>query len=378
MVINAMNRRCWLMMMAACAVATQPVMGAQILASPQSREDDQPIQLACTWRTPDGTYAAGIVQCIAATGDVKIIRQLALPTRAHGVIHEPSGNLLVVARRPGEWLIRMNPNGQELQRQWIEPDRTFNGHAWYATDGQTLCTSETDSETGQGWIGVRDVNTLEKITEWPTHGMDPHELLTDTEGHWMVANGGIPTLPETGRAKRDLPRMDASLVRLHRHTGELLDQWRLDDPRLSIRHMAWNEQGVLGLALQAQHDDNATRLSAPILAWLDEHGLRIAPPAPADVSLGGYGGDIVGIGSTWVVSSPPTHQLAYWRDGQWGGVLSLPEACALAHHGSHLWAGGKGQALWVDEETSRTDVHRIESPSLSTLSLDNHWIVLNT
>jgi len=31
---------------------------------------------------------------------------------------------------------------------------------------------------------------LEKIDEWSTHGMDPHELLTDADGSLAVANGG--------------------------------------------------------------------------------------------------------------------------------------------------------------------------------------------
>ncbi|WP_036236917.1 DUF1513 domain-containing protein, partial [Methylibium sp. T29-B] len=174
-------------------------------------------------------------------------------------------------RRPGDWLVRWQPDGRRSpQWQWAEPGRAFNGHVIAGAGGTRLYTTETDLETGSAWIGVRDARSLEKLDEWPTHGIDAHELLLDdddTGGHdapslW-VANGGVPTRPETGRQKLNLDRMDSSLVRLDARSGALRGQWRLDDRRLSLRHMAWRDtpaagartQRVLGIALQAEHDD---------------------------------------------------------------------------------------------------------------------------
>ncbi|MGM3052558.1 DUF1513 domain-containing protein, partial [Bacillus cereus group sp. BC306] len=77
-----------------------------------------------------------------------------------------------------------------------------------------LYTTETDLEDAQGLIGVRDAITLEKIAEWRTGGMDPHQLLLDADGTLMVANGGIPTQSETGRRKLQLDHMDSSIARL--------------------------------------------------------------------------------------------------------------------------------------------------------------------
>ena len=99
--------------------------------------------------------------------------------------------------------------------QWIEPDRTFNGHVIATPDGTRVLTTETDLATGMGLVGVRDASTLEKLDEWPTQGRDPHELLwlsSSGRARLAVANGGIATLAETGRAKHDLPAMDPSLV----------------------------------------------------------------------------------------------------------------------------------------------------------------------
>jgi hypothetical protein len=121
---------------------------------------------------------------------------LDVPTRAHGVWAEAGGTLLAVARRPGDWLLRWRPDaaqgGKAIAWGWIEPDRAFNGHVIASPDGKRLYTTETNLETGQGLIGLRDAATLEKTGEWPTHGMDPHELLLDADGSLVVANGGIP------------------------------------------------------------------------------------------------------------------------------------------------------------------------------------------
>src|SRR5690606_17233195 len=109
-------------------------------------------------------------------------------------------------------------------------------------------------ETGAGFIGVRDARSLEVFARWETGGSDPHELALADGGLW-VANGGIETRPETGRMKHHLERMDSSLVRLDAATGRLTGQWRLDDRRLGLRHLALAGDGTIGIALQAEHED---------------------------------------------------------------------------------------------------------------------------
>jgi hypothetical protein len=213
---------------------------------------------------------------------------LQVPSRAHGLCPLPDGSVLAVARRPGDWLVRWHP-GRSAAPQWLWQaaderfaDRTFNGHMLPSPDGKHLYTTETDVETGASLVGVRDARTLHKLAEWPTHGVDAHELIWDHHSagstglaSLIVANGGVPTAPETGRAKRDMHRMDSSLVRLDAATGDLLGQWRLDDPRLSLRHLAWNRAAsVLGIALQAEHDEPALRHAAPVYARFDGQTLR--------------------------------------------------------------------------------------------------------
>ncbi|RZL60793.1 MAG: DUF1513 domain-containing protein [Variovorax sp.] len=323
-----------------------------------------PLRFVAAWQS-EGGYRVGVLTD-GAQG-LAVEAALEVPTRAHGLWVEQGGTLLAAARRPGDWLVRWRPDGTALSWGWIEPARAFNGHVIASADGRRLYTTETDLETARGLIGVRDAASLEKIDEWSTHGMDPHELLLDADGSLLVANGGIPTLPETGRVKVHLDQMDASLVRLGAGDGALRGQWRLADRRLSLRHMAWGEGGRLGIALQAEHDAPSDKAAAPLLAVFDGLALKTFGAGHA---LAGYGGDIAFGGGRFAVSCPRANGVALWRaDGAWDGFAPLAEACALASSApGTVWAGGRDRVRVVAGKAA-------EAP-LASLRLDNHWNVL--
>jgi uncharacterized protein len=334
-------------------------------------------RLAASWQAGHG-YQVGMLSLVPAEADgLNIAAAVDVPTRAHGLLQEPGGTLLAVARRPGDWLLRWNGEGQAVTWQWIEPRRAFAGHVLGSADGRTLYTTEMDLDSGTGLIGVRDVATLQKRAEWPTHGIDPHQLMWDRSsretGKLIVANGGVPTQPETGRVKRKLERMDSSMVRLDARTGDLNGQWRLDDRRLSLRHLAWGEasgQPVLGIALQAEHDDPNVKANAPVLALFDGRSLRSIPLPQA---MSGYGGDIAALGGRFAVSCPRASSVALFdATGVWLGHLPLPEAGALTSVSDRLWVAGRLQALGLRGVDAAGQIRA----TLPGLRLDNHWIAL--
>ncbi|MES2942702.1 MAG: DUF1513 domain-containing protein [Pseudomonadota bacterium] len=378
---SSLQRRQWLLQTTSIAASLAATAWPASVLAAKNRSQ---VQLVSAWQTGEG-YQVGVLQQNAQA--LEVSAALDVPTRAHGVWLEAGGTLLAVARRPGDWLLRWKPkpqskSGQAITWGWIEPDRAFNGHVISSADGKTLYTTETNLETGEGLIGLRNTATLEKTAEWPSHGMDPHELLLDADGSLMVANGGIPALPETGRLKLHMNRMDASLVRLDTRSGRLLGQWHLADQRLSLRHIAWGPmlpggQAALGIALQAEHDDAAAKATAPVLAIFDGQTLR-AVAADSSQSLRGYGGDISFAAGLFAVSCPRANGLALWRaDGQWAGFKALDEACALAsiadekHPDSVLWAAGNPATLALDSQGNTA------SASLKNLRIDNHWAAIN-
>ena len=331
-------------------------------------------RLAAAWEANTGHHV-GVLQ--RGAGRLEQVSALEVPTRAHGLSRERSGSLLAVARRPGGWLVRWHPGTRSApQWKWIEPGRAFNGHALASADGKCLFSTETDLETGHGMVAVRDARSLDKVTEWPTHGMDPHALVLDRDGQLMVANGGIPTLPESGRVKRQLDRMDPSLVRLDTASGRLLGQWRLDDARLSLRHLAWGEdrggRPLLGIAMQAEHDAAEARTRAPVLALFD--GSRLSTVAVAH-DLAGYGGDIAFARGSFAVSCPRAHGvLLHAAVGGASTLVSLDEACALASRAASgtIWAAGRYEAMAAVGPAAMA-----ARAAVRGLQLDNHWLLMD-
>ena len=356
-----LSRRQWLVATAAMGLApawaAAPARVTRLLAAWQASNEQR----------------IGVIGVDGARWSVQ--SELPLPTRAHGLVVEASGSVLATARRPGDWLLRWHPVSGQTQWHWIEDDRRFNGHAAVSPEGKTIWTTETDLDTAQGRLAARDAKTLEKHAEWATHGMDPHEFMVLPErlgdipaGSLIVANGGIPTLPETGRSKRALNRMDASLVALDPRDGALLGQWRLDDPFLSIRHLAWDPVSrTVGIALQAEHTEAETKRRAPVLAVWNGQRLQAALAQPA---VQGYGGDICALpGGGFVVSCPRADALALFdANAHWSRNQPHREAYALATADDHWWASG-AESVWCAPEST-------EARSITRLQFDNHWTTL--
>lgn len=317
--------------------------------------------IAASWEWPGNGWRVGLLRREGAV--LRAARQVEVPTRAHGFADLGDGSLLAVARRPGDWLLRWTPGRDREEWTWAEADRCFTGHVVLDAPAGRVYTGETDLASGAGLIGVRDAKSLEKLHEWPTHGRDPHQFLLYGAGGLVVANGGIETRPESGRRKLSLETMDSSLVRLDTATGQLRGQWRVQDRRLSLRHLAWNG-GLLGIAMQAEHERKEDRDAAPVLAIFDGREMR---PAAASAGLAGYGGDIARHGNGFAVSAPRAGAVVLFDShGRPLGGSPLAEACPLVDVAGELLAGGADGAVLAGADRLRSrDVGR----------LDNHWIL---
>lgn len=320
--------------------------------------------LLAAWQVPgSGNYQVGVLQLNPAQPSLfKVEQAIDLPTRPHGLMHMQGDEYLVVARRPGDWMLRWNIRTGETSRIWQEEGYQLNGHS--ILNGNVVYTTETDLLSGQGAIAVREKNTLNVLDVWPSHGHDPHEMLMLPQGglgieepFLLVANGGIQTHADMGRTKMNLNQMDSSVVALRPATGELLRKWVLEDAQLSLRHMAWHPDGVAGIAIQAQHDSESDRNAAPILAMLSAQGLNLVP---ASRGAKGYGGDIAATPEGFVISCTKNNSAhAFSLSGLLIHQETATAACALATEGGAVWLG-----------------HVLNSSPKSTLELDNHWLLL--
>lgn len=317
------------------------------------------------------TYQAGVLQVQPGLQQLfSTVFSVDLPSRPHGLMHLYGQEYLVVARRPGDWLMKLNLNTGATSRLWQQESTRLNGHS--ASNGLHVYTTETDLLTGEGMLALRDQNTLEVLDLWPTHGHDPHEVIFLPAGalgidqpFLLVANGGIKTHAEMGRTPLISQGMDSSLVALHPSTGAVLKQWTLGDSTLSLRHLAFHPSGVLAVAMQAQHSDPDSRNSAPVLALLNHNGLHAVSSSAGEQ---GYGGDVVATSKGFAVSCTRSNRLLNFSLA--GELLSARQAsavCALAANGDSVWAGFK-PGFESELHPGLNDAHQFE--------LDNHWLLL--
>lgn len=340
--------------------------------------------VGAAWRGPRAgdPYFAGTLEADWETRSLSIRYAVPLPTRPHGLIAEADGGMTICGVRPGAWIMRCDGAGKVVRQIRLdgEGESRLGGHAVVSADGARLYTTETDFATGRGRIGVRERTSLQKLDEWDTQGRDPHQLILDGEGHLLVANGGVPrTLADK---KVDLDRMDSSLVRLNAASGKLLGQWRLDDARLSLRHMAWNRNpaeagALLGIAMQAEHAAATERAAAPVLAVFD--GERLAIPTRANDGVG-YSGDIAPAHrGGFVLSSNQAGMAQLWHPGipeKLQPVVKMQEAYALAP-----WHGpGRGGGVVIATALGLGRWHPEAAPLLlpwpQPMALDNHWVLM--
>lgn len=300
------------------------------------------------------------------------LRGIPLPARAHHLLplppsaQFPGAQALVMARRPGEFLLRMDTQrNRALQWHRMELDRYLGGHAALAPGSTRFFTTETDAEDGRGLVVERDLRSLEALREFPSGGIGPHALLVDADGTLLVANGGILNLPETGRRKLNLDQMDPNLSRLDPRSGKLLAQYRLPDPMLSLRHLAVAPDGSIGIALQAEHANPADRRRAPALALLQGDALRAvdwASAAQLPAQWDGYAGDICFADGHFQVSAPHAGWLVAWTpQGQMAAPQALEGVGPLATKGDQWIAGGDHAML------------RFAGDHAQTYALNNGW-----
>jgi hypothetical protein len=378
---NTINRRRFLLSLGALGILPK----AALALSPESAGGEIAL-IGAAWRGPNpgDPYFAGVLAADWNRKKLEIRYAVPLPTRPHGLLPEADGGLLVTGVRPGSWLLRCAGDGQVTQQISVEDEASsarLNGHAIVSRNGEVIYTSETDAKTGCGKIGVRDRRSLRKLDEWETSGMEPHQVLLDKDGHVVVANGGIPRT--AADKKYDLQRMDSSLVRLDGQSGRLLRKWQLDDPRLSLRHLAWSHSPAagktyLGVAMQAEHDDPAKRAAAPILAVLDGDVLSV--PTRANDGIG-YAGDIsAAYNGGFALSSNQAGLAQLWHPGspdKLTPIVELQEAYALT-----TWPGpNPGGGVLVSTALGLVRWHPTAKPALlpwpKKMAVDNHWVLMS-
>lgn len=349
---NGIGRRDFLGMLAGLCAAMVPGVG---LATNQSGP--------LFYSAVDDLEGRHFLMALDGTGVIRFRVQTRF--RGHSLaLDQQGGRILMFARRPGRFFCIADAGTGEMSQEVPAPaGRHFYGHGVFSADGHTLFTSENDYDHARGVIGVWDVSGEPlRMGEVSAHGLGPHDIRLMPDGERLVvANGGIETHPDYGRRKLNIPSMDPSLTYLSVRDGALLEQQRLEDHLLSIRHLWVARDGQVSVALQEQGVHRSRVGSKPVMAMHKpgKSALQMLD-APSEVWKGfaGY------IASTCIAeqaqviaaTSPRGDQIGFWQrdSGAFLSTLPMPDVSGLCLDpgGQYFVAtSGRGQVRYVDHQT---------------------------
>jgi hypothetical protein len=294
---------------------------------------------------------------------------LPLPGRGHAAAAHPfRAEAVAFARRPGVFALVIDcVLGREIARLTPPEGRQFNGHGVFSADGDVLMTSEVVAEGSAGRIGVWDAQDWQRIGEWDSGGIGPHDLKLLADGRLVVANGGIATDPQD-RSKLNLGEMRPNLAVLS--GGEVVERVELAAGlhQNSIRHLAVMG-GRVGFAMQWEGDPAE---AVPQLGVWGAEGVTLCPVGEAEaLVMKGYAGSIAALGDRVAVTSAP------------GGVVMLFDgrgAWVVTHRRADL-SGVAAGAEGLVATDGQGGVWAVEDAGLRLLARhavawDNHLVAL--
>lgn len=343
----------------------------KVTGSLAAASDGEPLFVSSA-RRDDGSFAVVIV-----TASGRVVREIGLADRGHDVAISHDGERAVAfARRPGTFAVAFGLNDARPPVVFETPaNRHFYGHGVFSTDNRLLYATENDYENGRGMIGVYDVAAgFRRIGEMPSHGMGPHDLLLLGDGRTLcIANGGIETHPDVGRAELNLDTMRPTLVFMDCETGNLIAEHALPAAlnKLSIRHLCQDGAGRVWFGGQWQ----GVIADSPVLAGFaaPDRGIElVSAGAEMGAGLRGYIGSITASsdGRRIAVSSPKVGVVVH-LDSETRTVVGqsrMHDCCGLAAIGQHgiLVSSGDGLLRAEDSGVAQGGVHK------SAVGFDNH------
>lgn len=266
---NLQIQRRQLCLLLGASLFTRPVFATSSFSALDTGQNIGSIFLSAASNSNDEHWVSGFT---LNENSAKIHFKIALPGRAHHIaVHAQRGVFVVVARRPGRYLLVGNLHtGKILQSLTVPENRHLFGHGVFSAAGDYFYTTESayqDQQEDNGRVAVWRARgkagsfSLGRLQDFSSHGVGPHELLLMPEQNALViANGGIRTHPDSGREKLNLDSMHSSLVYLNPENGHLLEKHQLAEEfhQASIRHLDVNSRGqvVLGMQYQGEPFDN--------------------------------------------------------------------------------------------------------------------------
>lgn len=281
------------------------------------------------------------------------------PLRLHGIYKHPTRDLIVApARRPDTDLYVFDVPNKSLKVITAEKGRHFYGHGQFNQDASLYFTTENAYDEERGMIGVYDVTKgFKRITEWSSGGIGPHEMRL-YKNRLVIANGGILTHPDTGRATLNMDDMAPNLTYIDITTGKITQQFSLEKDlhHLSIRHIDVDDQGTVYMGLQ---DQVKNRRDLP-LVWKTEKDklVMMAEPIQGWKIFNGYIGSVSTNNHGLCVASPRGGCAHVWDETELTQI-DQKDVCGVSQRpdGGFIISSGEGIVRDVSGQSQHSPLH---------------------
>jgi hypothetical protein len=306
----------------------------------------------------------------------RIVWSAKAPARGHTVEGSPDGRRCVlIDRKPGVAITLCAAiDGKFLQRMAAPEGWHFGGHAVFDSNATRLYATESRDGDQVGRVAVFRLPEGERIAEFSSGGIEPHELIwAEPDRVLAVGNGGlVDRLATDGEADSCFALVDAE-------TGSVQSTLRLDEDLISrsIRHLARTKDGEIVFGMQDQDPATDWRPLVGVVR-LDGTVELLDMPRTALMKLRGYCGSVAidRAGTIAAATSPHGGFAALWNvpERRYLGGVELRDGCGIAaaeHPGQFVFTSGSGTRLLIDatdDVTSRV----LEQPANGLPLWDNH------
>ncbi len=379
------SRRNFLLGLAACGIS-QPLLAAGEFLTANSRSNH--IWVSALGLTAED-YGFGWITQNKNKDNLATKKGRAVLSgfRGHGASQHPLRvqSVLMFGRRPSRQIIEVDLlSGEIVHQVECAKDRHLFGHGCFSHDGHFLFTSEADLNSGDGKVVVRDARNYQRLAEFDSHGIGPHELKMIPDSHQLVvANGGILTRPETGRKKLNLESMSSNLSYIDINSGQLVNQVKVSERKASIRHLDVANDGSVAFAIQMQREVAGHNNVVPLLGRTSAKGetLLFTEPKTLLSQMKDYAASVTINNRTRTagVTSPKGNLAAFWHldSGELLGYHKLNDVCGLsltADEKYFVLSSSIGQIRFIDAQRLK------ENPSLRLntpgRAWDNHMLLV--
>lgn len=303
--------------------------------------------------------------------------------RGHGMGKNPRNSKVVLfPRYPGTQAVEFDLNNNAQQMFTSMAEHVMSGHGVFSADGQYLYCVEVSRADGSGVISVRNSTDYKILRQFNTGGIGPHEIkwLPDNKT-LVVANGGLIT--DANGKTINLANMDSNLTYLEASSGAIISQWRVAEPKASLRHIDVSPQGQVAIAIQLQREACNHQELVPLCALHDGKNPIELLNAPATLltQLQDYVGSVCISPKSNIAgfTSPRGNLACFWHIGekQILAYQQMQDVCGitLAENGKHfILSNSAGQIQQLDAfNLKEIPGSRITNKNLA---FDNHMLTV--